>query len=161
MSAASSLTVAISWAISAVALSIAAFSAAVSCAGSPIAVRFAAAADSTATGPIARPGEAARPVRWISVTASGLAESVMHKCQHGSERRLAVGTGDAKMQCRALRRLHSHHLHRTLGVRPWSVCQEGEFDLGGEALGGLRELDRWPGMKTDGIDENRRPSQRH
>ena len=37
--------------------------------GSSLAVRLATAAVSMVTGPIARPGEAARPMRWISATA--------------------------------------------------------------------------------------------
>jgi hypothetical protein len=55
----------------------------------------------------------------------------MHQRQNGSERRLAVGTGDAEMQRRALRRLHAHHLHRTLGVGPRSVRRQRKLDLGG------------------------------
>src|ERR1700722_14196768 len=145
MSAASSLTVAISWAISAAAPSIAAFSAAASPAGSPVAVRLATADVSTVTGPMARPGEAARPVRWISATASDLAETVMHQRQHGREGRLTIGTGNAKMQRRALRRFHAHNLHGAFGIRPGSVRHQGEFDLRSTTLRALRELDRWPG----------------
>ena len=57
------LIVLICSAISALAPSIAARSAAASCAGSSLAVRLATAAVSMVTGPIARPGEAARPMR--------------------------------------------------------------------------------------------------
>src|SRR6266702_2562497 len=147
MSATAPSSVPISLTISPVAPSIAAFNAAASCAGSPLSVRPATAAVSTVTGPMARPGEAARPVRWISVTASDLAKTVMYQRQHGGERRLAVGTFDAEIHRRSLRRLHAHHLHGTFRVRPGSVRREGEFYLCGKALRALRELDRWPRMK--------------
>ena len=45
--------------------------------GIALAVRALHGGRRTVTGPMARPGDAARPVRWISVTASGLAETVM------------------------------------------------------------------------------------
>ena len=61
-------------------------------------------------------------------------KSVMDQRQHGDERRLAVGTGDAEIQRRTLRRLHTHHLHGTLGVRPGPIRREGEFDLGGKTF---------------------------
>src|SRR6185312_813023 len=101
------------------------------------------------------------PVRWISVTASALAETVMHQREHGGECRIAVGTGDAEIKHRPLRGLDPHHLHGALGVRPWSVRRERNFNLRGKALGALRELDRWSRMKTDRIDEDRRSRKWH
>src|SRR5205814_2147331 len=80
--------------------------------------------------------------------------------KHGSKGGLAVGSGDAEMQRRALRRLHTHHFHWTLGVRPRAISGQGKFDLRGKTLCALRELDRWPRMKTDFVDENRRGDQR-
>src|SRR4051812_28346822 len=112
MSATSPSSLPISPAISALAPAIAARSAAASCAGSSLAVRRTTEAVSMVTGPKASPGEAARPVRWISVTASDLAKTVMDQREHGGERRLAVGALDAEIHRRALRRLHAHHLHR-------------------------------------------------
>src|SRR3954452_11612374 len=159
MSATSPRIVLIWLAISALAPSIAARSAAASCAGSSLAVRLATAAVSMVTGPMARPGEAARPVSWISVTLFDLAKAVMHQGQHGGERRLTVRAFDAKMHCRSLRRLHAHHLHGAFRICPGTVRRKRKFDLRGKALRKLRELDRGPRVKTDRINEKRRSRQ--
>src|SRR4051812_29169604 len=159
MSATSPCIVLICSAISPLAPSIAARSAAASCAGSSLAVRLAIAAVSMVTGPMARPGEAARPVSWISVTVFDLAETVMHQGQHSGERRFAVRAFDAEMHCRSLWRLHAHHLHRAFRICPGTVRRKRKFDLRGKALRKLRELDRRPRVKTDRIDEKRRGRQ--
>src|SRR3954468_10656042 len=160
MSAASPCSAFISRAISAAALSIAVFSAVVSCAGSPDALRLSTTPVRTVTGPIARPGDAARPVRWISVTASSLAKTVMDQREDGSECRLAVETSDAEIKHGALRGLHPHYLHGALGVCPWSIGGKRNFDRRRKALRALRKLDRGPRMQTDRIDENCRGRQR-
>src|SRR4051812_9846678 len=160
MSAASPCCALISSARSAAAPLTAAFSAAVSCAGSPVALRLSMTPVRTVTGPIARPGEAARPVSRISVTVSSLAKTVMDQREHGRECRLAVETSDAEIKHGALRCLHPHYLHGALGICPWSIRSKRNFDRRRKALRALRKLDRRPRMQTDRIDENCRGRQR-
>src|SRR3954454_13242664 len=155
MSAASPCSAFISRAISAAALSIAVFSAVVSCAGSPDALRLSTTLLRTVTGPIARPGDAARPVRWISVTASSLAKTVMDQREHRGECRLAVKTADAEINHRTLRCLHPHHLDWTLRIRPRPIGRERNLDGRAKALCALRKLYRRPRMQTDRIDQDR------